>query len=472
MVIAGNLTVAEGASLRILGSEVFVDGVITVRPGGLLDVSPEGATASAIGPVGLASQFWVNVEGTMRVAGLPMTTIEGLGGAGLTAAISGVGGIQVSGSLDLNDTRIGSSSAGVVVRESGSLHAQNVIVDATGQIGVAVLGQAHLDSVRIANNTILGLSGRSTCQITATNVIIENVTDGILINSCALTFASGIVQNTAVAVTATGNAKLTLEDSVLEHYSVDGVSASKLPNIPGPELVLTDVTLSADPGAQRGFEFRQAATVTLDGVEVTGHESDGLEALQTRLTVTNSSFLSNGGYGINATGGEALVDLDSTEFGTEDPSKSNRLGALRHEALFTAAFFDGTEELQPGLALKVMGPLDSEATLFQAPSSGANGLLVRFETYADDDHGLRYLGPFSYEAEHPLLNGTVTGSIDSVAEPLIVTAPVTAEEAADNEPVSWFGWGFAGAGALLLVAGIAWPRVRSVWTNRNKTDSS
>lgn len=444
--VSGDVRVMAPATLRVLGSDLQVGGDLFVERGARLLLGPSDGVPTRLSPADAAKGLTILIQGTIESAGLPRTHITGLSGAGLMTVVSGEDGFQIRGTADLSDLHVQRGRSGLSVQEGGALTLRASLVEQTGEFGIAALGRVNVvDS--IVRDVSMGVTGRETCSLELVRTEVEAFNDAVLVNSCSATLRGSRTNGSSVAVTGTGRARLTIEDSLLEGFRVDGVSATAQDEV-RPWLTMRNVTLRGGPGAQRGVYLMGAAEAVLDRVDARGFNLSGVDASGSKIRVSGSTFQGNDRYGIWATGG-FLELLGGNDYGLAPGGTPNGKGAAVHVAKLRAVAADEKNRLIPAFDLEIYGNEPEPVYSGNAVEGGVASVL--FATYSHQPDGPQFRGPFTYRLRSPALGGRIlTGPVEDVSTDLIVRAgPVGGLDVAD-----WLGPGLVLAGGLIVAVAV------------------
>lgn len=458
--VAGNLTIKTGARLTLEGSTLRVGGLVHVRPGAMLEILPSYGVPSTISTLPGGAGFWIRVDGEMRSSGQAAAEVTGLWGDGLTSTLSGQGGLQVTGRAVLEGIHIRNGSAGLFAGEGATVILRNATVAGLGEVGIATAeGNLQLTNTTVEKNRI-GLAAKGPCTIDIQDsLFLESQQEHMLINGCDVNVADSVLDGAGVAIAANNNAHVTVRDTVLRNYTIDGLGSYG--SVQGGEGLLPtvrfeNVTMSPAPGAQRGADVENAALIEFVNVSVSGHASHGIRTQIAILSIRDSTIWGNGGHGIRMAGGYFRDDPLSAGNLFGDQETLNGEGAISHLALLRAwgvdgggnAVHHGTTSLdvyrtETGDPVEVLNSRDL----------GGMGREVIFETFRTGPGGEpQWLGPFRYQASHTEGGGLVTGEVD-LSGPILLSVPhgEQASWAPLAQPVPWL---LFLAGAIVAAAGL------------------
>ena len=446
--VDGDVIVRSGATLTVLGAELLTGGKLLVEAGATLEIHPWDGRAARLRPSNESAGFHVDVRGRLATSGTPRTNITGLNGDGLVAVFSGKGGIQIWGDAQLEDIAIVDSTAGVMVGPGANALIRNASLARLGPLGVTSHGKVRLENAWVSGSG-MGVLGRETCDIIVESSHIEGTTDSVFVNSCSAKIRNSTLGPAAVPVTAKAAAYVEIENSRLESYSIDGLSATSTEDRQ-PRVHLTNVTFAPLPEAVRAMELISAREVTLDQVTIPGHQHSGIEASSSKLTAQRSTIIENKQFGIYARAGDVQLVGDENYFGTSASGDRNLGGALVHNARLRAVALSHDQRFLPGLTIEIHSNSSrkdrADLLLTSATSTGGGLVTFEFPTHTQGPDGNpEYLGPFYYLARHPDLGSKILrADVPNLFDIVVVEVP-------EPEENVWK----AGLVTTLAVAGLA-----------------
>lgn len=425
-----DLVVRAPATLRLEGTDLRVGNRIVIEEGATLELGPlgdrpTGIGALAEGPPSKTTGFWMIVNGTLRASGTPATTIHGIRGDGLADMYGLTGGIHVGGQAILSDVHIHDGNSTLITRPEGSIVLSRVVIERMGFMGIGLYGSLSMDNSTVGGS-VNGIMGTEGCEMQVRDSRIEATVYGLSDKSCPLLLERTAIVGALNGLFLSGTANATVTDTTITEYTQHGIFAKGKPdNVNQLRTRLTARGVLLDPLGRQAGSFDgltlQGADAQLVDSTIQGNTGAGIrESDFSTLDLENVSVVRNG-VGLVALGAEVDADLlETNNFGEPGSPEANEQGQIEATIAAFAFVMGHDNHTLPGGRLKVFG-IEPTAALLDTNTTDSSGrILGTFPAYMRivTGHSV-FLGPFTYEVSHPLLDEPLRGDLD-LARPLAI----------------------------------------------------